>query len=64
MFAVFSAEFVLIMNLSATTKVMGGERIDVPFEFPALTTSSYSTDGVKFFNVALVSTVSSFCGTL
>ena len=64
MFVEFSGEFVLIMNLSATTNVIGGDRTDVPFEFPALTTSSYSTAGVKFFNVALVSTVSSFWGNL
>ena len=53
-----------MMNLSATTKVIGGDKTDVPFEFPAFTTSSYSTEGVRFFNVMVVASVSSFCANL
>ena len=58
------APFVLIMNLSATTKVIGGDNIDVPLALPAFTTSSYSTDGVRSFRVTVVSSVSSFCALL
>ena len=59
-----SAPLVWMINLSATTNVMGGDNTEVPFVFPALTTSSYCTDGVRFFKVTVVSEVSSFWGTL
>ena len=58
------APLVCIINLSATIKVIGGDNTDVPFEFPAFTTSSYSTEGVRLFNVTVVSSVSSFWAAL
>ena len=53
-----------MMNLSATMKVIGSDNTEVPFVFPAFTTSSYVTEGVRFFRVAVVPSTSIFCATL